>query len=70
MNSGFNPATAAELRHVLNVMEENSHLGLDDEMANRLRRILVRRITEAENSERRSPGTSDAIGVKEAAFLV
>jgi hypothetical protein len=37
-----------ELRYALEVMEEYSHLGLDDEAAGKLRSILVRRIHEAE----------------------
>jgi hypothetical protein len=44
------PELANELRYALQVMEENSHLGLDDEAAKRLRDILVRRIKQAENS--------------------
>ena len=42
------PELANELRYALDVMEENSHLGLDDEAANRLRNILLRRIKQAE----------------------
>lgn len=37
-----------ELRYALEVMEEYSHLGLDDEYASKLREILLRRIDEAE----------------------
>lgn len=44
------PELANELRFALDVMEENSHLGLDDETAKRLRSILVRRIRQAEES--------------------
>ncbi len=44
------PELANELRYALNVMEENAHLGLDDDAAARLRKILVRRIQQAENS--------------------
>jgi hypothetical protein len=40
---------ATELRYALEVMEEYSHLGLDDEAAGKLRGILVRRIHEAES---------------------
>lgn len=39
---------ATELRYALDVMEEYSHLGLDDEYAGKLREILVKRIEEAE----------------------
>jgi hypothetical protein len=41
---------ANELRYALDVMEEYSHLGLDDEYADKLRDILVRRIEEAETA--------------------
>ena len=46
------PELANELRFALDVMEENSHLGLDDEAANRLRSILLRRIKQAELTSR------------------
>ena len=39
-----------DLRYALEVMEANSHLGLDDEAAGKLRSILVRRIREAEKT--------------------
>lgn len=39
---------AVELRYALEVMDEYSHLGLDDEYASKLRDILLRRIEEAE----------------------
>jgi hypothetical protein len=41
---------AVELRFALDVMEESSHLGLDDEYASRLRKILERRIAQAEDN--------------------
>jgi hypothetical protein len=50
MNTVLNPDHANELRYALDVMEEYSHLGLDDEAAGKLRRILVRRIMEAESA--------------------
>jgi len=37
----------SDLRYALEVMEESSHLGLDDEHARRLHNILQRRIDEA-----------------------
>jgi hypothetical protein len=37
----------SDLRYALDVMEESSHLGLDDEHARLLRDILQRRIDEA-----------------------
>ena len=48
MNSRPNPELVTELRYALDVMEEYSHLGLDNEAAGRLRGILLRRITDAE----------------------
>jgi hypothetical protein len=63
------PELANELRYALQVMEENSHLGLDDEAAKRLRDILVRRIKQAENSA--STGDSEPFryqNPKEKAF--
>jgi hypothetical protein len=48
MNATLNPDMATELRYALDVMEEYSHLGLDDEAAGKLRSILQRRISEAE----------------------
>ena len=44
------PELANGLRYALDVLEENSHLGLDDEAAMRLRNILLRRIKQAESS--------------------
>ena len=41
---------ASELRFALEVMDEYSHLGLDDEYAGKLRDILLRRIEEAEDA--------------------
>lgn len=39
-----------DLRFVLDVMEERSHLGLDDEMAGTLRALLLRQIAENETA--------------------
>lgn len=50
MENHLNLVFETELRYVLNVMEERSHLGLDNETADKLKQILVRRITEAEDS--------------------
>lgn len=44
----LDPAT--ELRYALDVMEEYSHLGLDDEYAGKLRSILERHIAQAEEA--------------------
>lgn len=48
MYATTNPDLVNELRYALDVMEEYSHLGLDNEAAGKLRSILVRRINEAE----------------------
>lgn len=37
----------SDLRYALDVMEEYSHLGLDDEAASKLREIIVRQIDDA-----------------------
>lgn len=50
MQATINPDLATELRYALDVMEEYSHLGLDDEAAGKLRTILQRRILEAETA--------------------
>jgi hypothetical protein len=47
MSAQLNSALASDLRFALDVMEENSHLGLDDEGASQLRNILLRHIKEA-----------------------
>jgi hypothetical protein len=50
MDTRPNPELVNELRYALNVMEEYSHLGLDNEAAGKLRNILLRRIEEAETA--------------------
>ena len=45
-----NPDLVNELRYALDVMEEYSHLGLDNDAAGKLRNILLRRIREAETA--------------------
>lgn len=40
---------SSSLRDILSVMEERSHLGLDDELARNLRSILTRKIARAES---------------------
>jgi len=59
--SAQKPELANELRYALDVMEENSHLGLDDEAATRLRNILVRRIEQAENSGSARPAEKEKV---------
>lgn len=44
-----------DLRYALDVMEEYSHLGLDDQHAGKLREILQRNIAEAEDALSCSP---------------
>jgi hypothetical protein len=67
MNSETNPALLADLHYALDVMEEYSHLGLDDEGANSLRRILLRRIAEAESAlTRRSVASVSSISAGES----
>jgi hypothetical protein len=41
---------ASDLRFALDVLDEYSHLGLDDQYATQLREILERRICEAEDA--------------------
>jgi hypothetical protein len=50
MNAMLNPDLATELRYALDVKEEYSRLGLDDEYASKLRDILLRRIEETETA--------------------
>jgi hypothetical protein len=50
----------AELRYALQVMEENSHLGLDDPAANKLKTILLRRIGKMEETLARETAISTA----------
>ena len=59
------PELANELRYALDVMEENSHLGLDDEAAARIRKILVRKIEQAENSASSRPAEPVRIPLSE-----
>ena len=54
---------ATELRYALDVMEEYSHLGLDDEYAGKLRDILVRRIEEAETALSVEPANPVRFGI-------
>jgi hypothetical protein len=58
-----NPAHLSDLRYALDVMEERSHLGLDDHFQSTLRQILLRRIAEAENSLECHPVAPAAIPV-------
>ena len=62
------PELANELRYALDVMEENSHLGLDDESAKRLRSILLRRIKQAEASVSTRPAEPVRFPAEEKVF--
>jgi hypothetical protein len=62
------PELANELRYALDVMEENSHLGLDDESAKRLRSILLRRIKQAEASASTRPAEPVLFPAEEKMF--
>jgi len=69
LNSAPNPELVNELRYALDVMEEYSHLGLDDDAAGKLRAILLRRIKEAENAASVRPTAATVrFPVKEKAF--
>ena len=50
MHDRPNPALLMELRYALNVLEECSHLGLDEEGASRIRRILLHQIAKTESA--------------------
>jgi hypothetical protein len=63
-------ATASELRYILNVMEERTHLGLDNESANRIKTVLGRRIADAENTSARKSTSFVRITVEEPELLV
>ena len=63
------PELANELRYALDVMEENSHLGLDDEAASRLRTILRRRIEKAENELSSRPTEPVRFPAEEKAYV-
>jgi hypothetical protein len=57
----FAPPTSESLdglRETLRVMEEDSHLGLDDAAAERLRQILLHQIERAERALVRQPDRS------------
>ena len=69
MNTSVNSQLAEELRFALDVMEEYSHLGLDDESASRIRRILLRRINEAEVSRSTRPAAPVRFPISEEKVL-
>lgn len=66
MYATTNPDLVNELRYALDVMEEYSHLGLDNESAGRLRSILVRRINEAEAAVSSRPAASVRFAIEDA----
>jgi hypothetical protein len=66
MYATANPDLVNELRYALDVMEEYSHLGLDNEAAGKLRGILVRRINEAEVALSSRPAAPVRFPIEEA----
>jgi hypothetical protein len=62
-------ASASELRFILDVMEECSHLGLDNETACKLREILAQRIADAENGIRGYSAFSTAVVTDDSKIL-
>lgn len=62
-------ATASDLRYILSVMEERSHLGLDNESAIKIRNVLGRRIADAENASVQRSTIPAALAVEEAELL-
>ena len=59
----LDPDLAAEFRYALDVMEECSHLGLDDEYAGKLRDILLRRIEKTETALSTRPAQPIRLGI-------
>jgi plasmid replication initiation protein len=57
MDTTSNAALVSDLRYALDVMEEYSHLGLNDEAASKLREILVRQINDARAALSSPPAT-------------
>jgi hypothetical protein len=49
-----NREKASSLRTILSVIEERSHLGLNDEITDNLRRILTRKIARTESGAARA----------------
>jgi len=66
MDTMSNPNLVTELRYALDVMEEYSHLGLDNEAAGKLRNILLRRINEAETALSCRPASPVRFSIEEA----
>jgi hypothetical protein len=61
--------TASELRSILNLMEERSHLGLDSEIANKIGDVLRRKIEDRENTSSKKRAPSLAVAAEEQKFL-
>jgi hypothetical protein len=55
MNALLNPELISDLEFALDVMEEKSHLGIDDERAGQLKGILLRQVEEAKAELGRRP---------------
>lgn len=62
-------ATASELRYILSLMEERSHLGLDNASAHRIKEVLLRRIAGAENASAKKGASSVAIAIEESELV-
>jgi hypothetical protein len=52
----------ADLREALHVMEERSHLGLDNEVAEKLGRLLLHRIAKVESALAQESNGLTAVG--------
>jgi hypothetical protein len=55
---------ASSLRDILSVIEERTHLGLNDEMTDNLRRIIARKIARVESGAPRS-GWQSSVAVED-----
>jgi hypothetical protein len=55
MHDQPNSAILTDLRYILDVFEERSHLGLNEERANMVRGILLRQIAKTESALARKP---------------
>ena len=49
------PSYSADLRFALNVLDEESHLGLDSEYALQLQTVILKQIEQAEEVRKRRP---------------
>jgi hypothetical protein len=49
------PSYSADLRFALQVLDEESHLGLDSQYASQLRTVILKQIAQAEEARKRRP---------------